>query len=165
MYRGLLIAVCSILFMALLAVGCRGPIEIEPPDGWSESENPPSGALTVFYNPEPDFHGELSFSATISIAEESVPDLTLEEYVESSKRLVPSLVADFEVVEESVSEVDGLPAYFIGTEFSHGPLTYRSRQLCVASDSRFYVVTAMSLESQWHKYEDDFDRSLRSFRP
>ena len=149
--------------MAFISAGCG--VDIDAPAGWIEADPPPSGALAVFYSPEPDSHGEASFSAKITVVEDSPSDLTLEEYVASSKQLLPNLVADFESADKSTSTLDGRTVYYVDTVFRSGMLPLRSRQLCVASDDGFYVVTAMALETQWDMYADEFHRALLSFRP
>ncbi len=157
------VALGSMVLIALVGTGCGA--YLQHPDGWTEAEQAPGDALAVFYNPEPDFSEELPFTAKITIVAEPAPDLTLEEYVSSSKQLIPVLVPESELIGMSPSEIGGRPGYLVETTFQQGPVTLRSRQLCVAWDDKFYVITAMALDTHWDKYAGAFQQSLDSFRP
>ena len=156
------ITVLAVVTLTFLAIGC-GPI-IQVPDGWVEADTPPDGTLAAFYNPEPDFYDELPFTAKMTIVAEKASDLTLEEYVASSKHVISALLPDSDAT-KSLSELDGQPAYFIDSKFHQGLLPLQALQLCVERDSTFYVLTGMTLATHWNKYVDAFDHSLLSFRP
>ena len=156
------IAVLAVITTTFVGIGC-GAI-IQAPDGWTEAETPPDGTLAVFYNPEPDFYDELAFTAKITVVAEKASDLTLEEYVASSKQVISNLLPDSDAA-TSLTELGGQPAFFIDSTFHQGLLPLRARQLCVERDGTVYVLTAMALATHWNNYIETFERSLLSLKP
>ena len=138
--------------------------EVLPPDDWIVDESGIFGTSVVFLNQAPNFHEGHPFAANINVITEVASGYTLEEYVEHSYSTASSVLTDFQLLEEFADVVDGKEIRY--AKFSHrqGVFPLRGCQAIVSSGSKFYVVTATTLESDWNDYEEILNLSLRSVR-
>ncbi len=137
--------------------------KMRPPVGWDT--NKAVGEVPAhFLNPTPDLQGGvIPFHANINIVIEPVPEMTMQEYVDATKRLISLELPDHNFIDDAESTVNGHSAHFLESTFQHEIFNLRNRQLLLLSDDQAFVVTTTALEETWESYDDIFDASLRSF--
>lgn len=174
---GTLTAVASILaILAVLACGESATMVAEtqrhgtyytdedykilPPHGWSV------GVITgivYFANPETDFENNLPFQANINIIKEDVRGTSFNSYIDVTKQQLSTFFTSYRLEDETESSVNGQRAYFLESTFTQGEYRLRNRQLIVADNGSAFIITATALASDWGKYSELFESSLRSF--
>lgn len=135
---------------------------ITPPAGWKADNSGTFGTLVVFTNPELDVQGENKFTANMNIVAEDT-NQTLDEYVDTSKGLLAQNFTSHTLVSESQASLPGESAKILESTFDQGIFKLHNLQLVTIKTGKAYVVTTVSLDSNWEKYKTMFAETINSF--
>mgnify|MGYP001559099811 CR=1 FL=1 len=110
----------------------------------------------------PDTEGGTPFPATLSVYALSVPGLTLDAAVASTKQDLPKSLAEFTLNDDAaVRTASGDPAHMLGGTFQGG---LRLKELILVKNDTLYIVTGVALTAAWEPkhYNTLFDAALTS---
>lgn len=128
---------------------------VEAPATWMiDDQDLPRYIVFARRDPGSDFADNLNI-----IREEGV-QMSAQEYYEANLNLLQEFMADFELIEEGESELDGHEAYEM---IYHGQENLKFHQLLTVFEGRGYVLTFTSTEEEFNDYRDILERMIDSF--
>ena len=132
---------------------------ITPPNNWLMKNKNIGSASVQFINPVADEDATGKFSANINVLVEPT-SLSVEDYAKASEETLSKLLSKYKLIDFKKKTFGGLSGYIVGGTFENNGIALRNRQIFVVSKGNVYIATAISLNSLWNKYVEDFNASL-----
>ncbi len=134
---------------------------IKPPNGWTVDENDAFGTAVIFYGPVMPETGD---NVSINIAVETT-NLSLEEYVSSTKSQLASRFTDYELVSEGSRNIGYiyLKAYELVGVYTQDADDFKNKQVIIVENGKAFVITFMALPTNYDTYLPTFEGGLQTF--
>ena len=100
------------------------------------------------------------FADNLNVIREEDVQMSAREYYQANLNLLQEFMADFELIEEDESELDGQKAYEM---IYHGQEDLKFHQLLTVYEEGGYVLTFTSTEEDFQNHIDLLERMLESF--
>jgi len=105
-----------------------------------------------------DFNSD--FADNLNVIREEDVQMSAREYYQANLNLLQEFMADFELIEEEESVLDGQKAYEM---IYHGQEDLKFHQLLTVYEERGYVLTFTSTEEDFQEHIDLLERMIESF--
>lgn len=150
----------------LLAEIAKLEQSITPPPGWASRQGIMSQRpLAVFFKPEweKDAAGKNIFNENVNVVRDALSS-NLDDYLDKAKAALKANVGDYKIISDrKVSLKDGTQATLIGGSFTQNDMAMKNMQLYAAKGSNIYIITGVTLASNWDAEKDVIGEAVMSF--